>query len=174
MPDAEMEDNVDQVMNWVDGLVDSFDFTLPGKDESLARDLAGLVAQGIFDRSAEARGADGTPWPPNERKYRAWKERRYHQVQPLKRTGQMLSLLSLMGETKIRAKTVEMVYGINEPPTDTETGDPLMHKDKKVTDREKAEWNSPERPFYQLDNKIRDAAIDLAGEALAEYLKSTS
>jgi hypothetical protein len=45
--------NIDQVITDLEAFVASFDFTIPGKDQSLGRDVANTFALGIQARSAE-------------------------------------------------------------------------------------------------------------------------
>jgi hypothetical protein len=86
-------------------------------------------------------------------------------------TGQLLSLLSLFGRTTVTDELVEMRYGIDQPPTSAFNGTDLTDEDLAVTDVQKAGWCEVTRPFYGLDDGIRDKAQATADEALHDYLK---
>lgn len=180
MADPTLDSNIDEIGSWLDQLVDTYNFTRPGTDQSLGRDLAGVVAQGIQDRTvADQTDANGGPLKPNEPKYAKWKAKRFDAHQPLVRGGQMLSLQSLIGEVEVTADEVIMHYGTgDEEPLVSSTGAVMprtIHKqigavEPAPTDREKAEWNSDDRPFYALDDKIGEAVRDAAAAALGEHL----
>lgn len=166
---ADVESNIDDIEAWLDGIVAAVDFTRPGKDQSLGRDLAGIVAEEIHKRTVgNEQSADGSTLKANTPKYAAWKAKKYHVQQPLIRTGQLTSLQSLIGETTITADEVEMRYGVNEAPSRTSTGAALSKSDAAITDRQKAEFVSDERPFYALDERIADECAKFAAEWLAE------
>lgn len=169
---SELDSNLDDVAAWVDAAVDSFDFTIAGKDQSLGRDLAGVVADGISERSEPAAlDPDGTEWEANEPKYAKRKGKKYDAWQPNVRTGQMLSVKSLIGGTVVAAQEVELRYGTGQPPDSARKGD-LTESDKSITDIEKAFFCSKSRPFYALDGAIVGAVVAEAGEALADHLKT--
>lgn len=183
------ESNIGEIVAWVGQFVASFNFTRPGVDQSLGRDLCHEVAGQIAIRAAtESRGADQGRWDPNERKYREWKARTYgwDEDKPNYRTGQMLSHASLLGTPAVDPDRVLMYYGTGEPPPGDTTWSPRDDRtrddreaDELVTDVDKAEWttmggkNRPARPFYQVDETIRDRVIEVAGEALADYLSQS-
>ena len=75
--------NVNEVVDSLDAITDSFDFTVPGADQSLGRDVAKRVVQGIYDRSLEERRGATSPWKQNEAKYAKWKSKNYRN----RRTG---------------------------------------------------------------------------------------
>lgn len=167
-----IEANSDDVGAWLDGTVGSFNFERTGEDQSLGRDLAGVVAQGMIDRTAkDQKTVDGEELRPNEEKYRKRKRRLYEVDQPLWRTGQMLSLPSMIGKVTVSADQIEMRYGIGEAPTRSMTGDYISKEDKEITDVEKAGYVSEARPFYGLDDQIIDEVKKAAGEALGAHLK---
>lgn len=155
--------NIDDVEAWERQLIDSFDFTRPGEDQSLGRDMAGDVAMGIIDRTvAEQRDVNGSPLKPNKDPYKTWKEVKLGVYQPLIKTGQMMSLLSVKGEVAVSPDEVVMTYGVNDADEDG------------VTDRQKAEWNSDERPFYAMDDKIVATLVDRASDAFDRAAKEIS
>jgi hypothetical protein len=149
---SDIESNLDDIDRWLDDAVASVDFTRPGSEGSLGEDIAHIVARSIVDRTvAEQKASDGSPLKENEPRYAAYKRKRYQAHQPLIRTGQMMSLQSVLGETSISADSIEMRYGTGEAPQTSSTGY-ISDQDKAVTDREKAEHTSAERPFYGLDD----------------------
>src|SRR4051812_11189637 len=98
------DSNIDEINAWMDDVIDGIVFTMPGVDQSLGRDLAGAVAEGIADRSVpDAKDPDGGTWDDNREPYKSWKAAKYDAYQPGILTGQMLSLESLLGETAIAA-----------------------------------------------------------------------
>lgn len=179
--------NVDAVIASLEQFVRSFDFTRPGKDQSLARDVVNTIAGGIQRRSIdEHKGATKT-WPDNAPKYARYKEKKYGVYDaPNVRTGQMLSLQSLRGtSTRIEKDRIEMVYGTGDPPSATATGAPLSSQDEKVTDREKAGFAHEggrsangryraSRPFYEADDPIAGKVREVLVENLNEYIVDTN
>lgn len=166
------DSNIDDVARWLDEVVDTIDFELPGADRSLGRDLAGVVANGIIDRSVpDALDPDANPWAPNEEHYAAWKKKEYDADQPGVLTGQMLSLQSMMGETQVTSDAVEMVYGTNTAATRARNGaDPPKAKEPP-TDRQKAGWfTDGGREFFGLDEEIADDCVEAMGEGIDRYL----
>lgn len=166
--------NADEISAWLDKIIDGIDFTMPGRDKSLGRDLAGVVAQGIIDRSVPvAVDPGGTPWDDNEDPYKGWKARKYDARQPGILTGQMLSLESIIGDTAIASETVEMRYGTDTPAKSSRNGvDPPKAKEPP-TDRQKAEWFTESgREFYALDEKIADKCVKEMSEGVGDYLRS--
>jgi hypothetical protein len=167
-----VDSNLDDVAGWLDRLVAGFDFSVPGKDQSLGRDIAGAVVEGIQDRSvADGNDATGAAFMVNAPWYAKWKAKKYSALQPGILSGQMLSSASLMGETEVNADEIVMRYGTGDAgPDESSTGVKL--KGTQPTDKEKAEWfTAGGRPFYALDGTIRAAVVTLAGDALDEHLK---
>lgn len=170
---ADVESNFLEFEAEFKGLIDGFNFTIPGKDQSLGRDLAAGAALMISDRSISEQGnAQGQPWDANERKYKAMKERKHGVYSVGVLTGQMLSLESMKGETTVEANEVVMVYGTNTEPTKFSTYGDL--KPNEPTDREKAEWFADGgREFYELSEDDANNLIIEAAEALADYLENS-
>ncbi len=170
---ANLESNLGDVAGWLDRLVDGFDFERPGKDQSLGRDLAGVVANGIRDRSVpDCVAPDQSIWPANERDYAAYKREKYDADQPNVRTGQMLSLRSLVGRTSVSNELVEMKYGTGEAPTSAFNGAELTKSDEETTDVDKAGYcTEAGRAFYGLDDTIAGGVVAEAAGALDDYLK---
>jgi hypothetical protein len=169
---AAVKSNADQVAGWIDRTIDGFSFELPGTDQSLGRDIAGIVAEGMIERAVPgARAPDGGTWAANEARYAAMKRKRFGADQPGILSGQMLSLASMMGRVSVTADRVEMTYGTGETPTRSTSGAALTASEKSATDRQKAEWfTAGGRAFYGLDGKIAAKVIAHAGERFAEYL----
>lgn len=181
--------NISDVRRWLDQWVKGIDFTRPGKDQSLGRDIAiviirgrpGKLLGGIQGRaSREHRGASPTPWPPNSSKpsrwhpggYKGWKAERYGLAdEPNFRSGQMLSQTSLYGQTTIQPTVVTMRYGTGTPPSRSAapTGY-LSDADRRVTDTAKAQYNSPKRPFYEIDSEDAKAVVEECQEFVNRYI----
>ncbi len=175
--------NIDEVVRWLEDWVTGVDFTRPGKDQSLGRDIANKVAEQIATRSAtESRGATAA-WPPNSPGYSAAKQKDYGWSLPNYRTGQMLSHLSLIGRTRIAAHEVTMVYGIDAPPSAGGSPTGLVSAaDSRITDTEKAAFAHSgqsrqriQRPFYELDDLIREAVVvDVVAPWVSAYVVDTN
>lgn len=156
-------------------VVESFDLTLPGQDQSLGRDLAVRAAHQIQDRSNSGDDPDGNEWRPNERRYAAYKLKRYQVDRPGELGGQMLSLTSVLGNPTVTPDSVEMAYGTGQAPqrSTSRGGTELKPHELKATDRQKAEWfEDGGREFYALSEEDCDALAELAGEALDRHLKA--
>lgn len=171
--------NIEQVCAWLEEFLLSFNFSLPGKDRNLGRDLAHVFAASISERSAsESRGADGSEkWPANKRRYAKMKADHYGwpEEKPNYRTGQMLSHASLFGRTKVKDQLVELIYGRQEPPEECYSPfdlrtEAMKKADESITDVEKAEYASTERPFFEVDDDVEADVIEAADEALDEYI----
>lgn len=175
--------NFDEVVTWLEGFVQSFDFTRPGVDQSLGRDAANAVCLGIATRSLAQRRGATTNWPDlsdNPWKYRTWKREKYGlDNEPNSRTGQMLSMTSLRGKTTYSPLEVRVTYGTDQPPASSAapTGY-LSASDEKVTDTQKATWatagakNRPARPFFELDEAISQGVFDVVEQNLIDYILS--
>lgn len=165
--------NVDQVNAWLKQVVDGFTWTLTLEAHSLGEDCAHIIADGIAVRSANNEGAQGI-WYANEPKYAEWKSAKYGVPNPApnRRTGQMLSLDSLLGTVTITTDRVTMQYGTGTTPTRSSASSYFdANTDGAVTDRQKAEWNSDKRPFFELDDQISDAVFDFIEETIEDYLE---
>ena len=168
---ARDSDNLAELIAWIDGLVETFDFTLPGVEGSLGRDLAAKAAEGLAKRSNDSLDPDGTAWEENSAQYEKYKRKRYLMAdRPNIRTGQMLSPKSLLGGTEVSRDEVLMKYGTGEVPTRAVTGVPLSVADESITDIEKAFFCSQTRRFYALDEKIADDLQGVAQNALDKHI----
>jgi hypothetical protein len=183
------DSNIGVVVKRVEDFVDSFDFQRPGRAQSLGRDIAHKIAECIHERVDRHVDPSGSPWQPNSTKepprggYRGWKERKYDLVdEPNIRTGQMTSQLSLFGNPRINRHDMEMVYGLEEPPERSAAPTGYMsEQDKKITDTEKAYFAHTgqsvkriKRKFYQATREDALKVIELAQEALSDYIRSIS
>jgi hypothetical protein len=184
--------NISKVVAWLDQFVDGFDFTRPGKGQSLGRDVKSKAVQLIHDSSLIDRTGFGTAWQPNSEAptkwhpqgYRRWKEENYGTDEPNSRTGQMLSKELLWGRTKNEAKQVTLTYDTDKPPSRATFGSPdpkLLARDQKVTDTFKAylahtgqSRKQIVRPFYQLIDEDGIAIADLCQENLNQYIRDTN
>jgi hypothetical protein len=177
----------DQPVELIEAALDTFDFTLPGRDKSLGRDLAVRVASGIAQRSLDGKDPDGNDWPPNSdnpkgKGYATYKLKRYDVDRPGELGGQMLSLLSLMGNVVVTPNRIEMTYGIDTPPQrpTARNGVPLKDHELIPTDREKGDWftngnsrtGQPPRRFFEFDEEIAASLVTLVSEFLQEYLRA--
>lgn len=174
--------NLPQVIAWLDAFAESFDFTRPGVDQSLGRDLVNAVCEGIHDRSVTLRKGADADWPdlsdtPHGGRpgYRTWKRDKYGiDNEPNSRTGQMLSINSLRGRTQYQPKEILIVYGVDAPPTSSAapTGY-LSPADQEVTDVEKAGFAAEKgRSFFELDDTIEAGALQVASDNLTQYILS--
>lgn len=159
----------------VEALVDTFDFTLPGRGgKTLALDLVTAAAAGIAQRSAAGKDPEGVDWRPNEPRYAAYKRNRYNVDRPGELGGQMLSLTALEGQPRIARDEIEMVYGDGvEPPPTSRSGTPLHPWEREANDREKGDYfTASGRRFYELDEPISEAMVKLVQQALDDYIEA--
>lgn len=171
---AEFHLNPDRVNDLVAAAVATFDFTRPGNDQSLGRDLAVRVAKGISDRSNEGKGPDGENFKENEDVYARYKLARYDVDRPGELGGQTFSLLSCLGKPEVSSDEVVMNYGWGKTPDRSvaRNGVALRPSELTATDREKAvHLTDSGRAFYQLDDAIAESCVELAYDSLAEHLK---
>ncbi len=179
--------NIDQVVAYLKGFLDGWDFTRPGVDQSVGRDVKNTVVECIEERSALHQAPDGSTWPPNSTKepplggYKGYKERKYGWPDnPNMRTAQMLSKTSLGAASTITKDEVLVAYGTNQPPDRSYAPTGYMSKaDKKPTDLQKAEWahsggkHGVKRPFYGLGEGDAEAITDVCRDALHEYIRTS-
>lgn len=166
------DSNAEEVDAWLEQAIDSFDFTRPGAEGSLGRDLAVAAAEGMIERgTVDHKAPDGGAWAPNEPTYAKYKSKRYSAEQPNVRTGQMLSLQSMLGDVRVGPELVTIAYGTGQPPASSFNGAELTEGDKAITDVEKAYFASRTRRFYGLDEEINERLQGVAGEALAKAIK---
>lgn len=154
-------------------LIATFNFTRRGKDKALGIDAAHKVAQGIVDRSAsEQASGTGLEFRPNSPAYTAEKRRKYHTELIGFRTGQMISIPSLLGTVDLQPFLVTMQYGTDQPPSRAFiAGASVYPEDRRVTDTQKAGWFTKKKgKFYEPDKNIEREVRDLFAGALDEFI----
>jgi hypothetical protein len=162
--------NVDQLFNDIAELGNGFGFRLQVEGKSLGQDCARIAADSIIARSIdEQRGADAS-WDALEDKYRKWKVKKYGVALIGVRTGQMLSLKSMLGGLKISDELVEILYGTGQVPTESASRHFDPETDGQTTDFEKALWFSGRRPFFELSDEDSDKVFARIERALELYL----
>lgn len=154
------------------GLVATFDFTRKGQGESMGKDAAGIVAEGIVDRSAaEQRGVDAS-FPANDPDYTTRKVKLYGVDLIGFRTGQMISLPSLLGHIDVTPDSVLMTYGTNEPPTRSMSSGYISASDQAVTDTQKAEYFTERKGrWYAIDDEIADNVRVYFADQLGGFIR---
>lgn len=182
--------DIHQVCAWLQSFADSFDFTRPGLDQSLGRDMKNVQVQRILDRCAQHEAPDGSIWLSNSDTptlwmpdgYRQWKFDLYGWAdEPNYKTGQMLSKLSMGAASTITAKEIRIAYGTGQPPTKSYSPKGFfdVDTDGQVTDIEKAEWahmdapHRPARPFFGVGQGDAEALVECAQDNLNDYIRST-
>lgn len=190
-----MDSNIDEVGNWINGIIGKISFTSSVGGKSLAQEIQGVIAEMIRDRSITMKmDGDGKGWEPNSRKWKAYKQRVYGTVNIGEMTGQMLSNESLMGRLKFDDETMEMRYGIGRKarvtkkvrskkgPHNTKAGKGA--RQNVATDIQKGDWftrgcdvdkkgrrqNRPKRPFYEMDDVISEEVFDTISDFLDDLL----
>jgi hypothetical protein len=184
--------NISKVVAWLDQFVDGFDFTRPGKDQSLGRDAKSKAAQLIHDRSLIDRTGFLTAWQPNSETptkwhpqgYRQWKGENYGTGSPNNRTGQMLSKASMEGRSTVEAKQFTMIFSTDKSTDKARFGNPTakqLARDQKVTDTCKAylAHAGPSRKyivrrFYQLVDSDGVAIADHCQENLNDLIREAN
>ena len=173
MPD---DSNLDHVMGQLKQFINSFDFTRPGIEGSMGKDAAHAVAERIAEAAADQKTTDGEPFPDNAPEYAAWKDEKYG-VGPNaygRRTGQMLSLESLLGEVEVSGGEVTIRYGTGQAPTRSSASGYISESDKSTTDIEKAFFitNQGKRlTFYKAGAAGREAVVEVLKEAVARAIQ---
>lgn len=174
--------NIGQVMGFLKGFVESFDFTRPGIDQSLGRDVKNKAVERIYKRSNDDKRSIDDDWEKNEKEYAKWKEEKYDVIDgPNERTGQMLSQKSIEGRSTIEPRQVTLIYGTNTPPDKCRNGGEPSKEDKARTDVQKAYYahtgqsiHKIKRKFYQLDESDGKAIVGLCQENLNDYIRDSN
>src|SRR5262245_8675734 len=138
--------SIKDVVAWLEGFVNSFGFTRPGRDKSLGRDIVNVIIRGpdvggqggILGRAAQDCGPEGY-WLDNAKVTKERKQKLDDHQEANRQTGQMLSYVGRYGHTTIEPQLVTLRYGTGQPPTMSAapTGH-LSDQDKKVTATQKA------------------------------------
>jgi hypothetical protein len=174
--------SVAQVDAWLNSWIDTVDMELPGRGQSLGRDIIGTVASGMQKRASQDQtDAEGTPWQPNAEPYATRKEKLYGWVLANYRTGQTFSLVNLIGTSSATKDEVTMRGGVDSPPASSvsPTGF-LSDADKKVSGRDKLQWaheaskTRPARPGYALDDDIVEAVVEACENSVSAHVVKTN
>ena len=165
--------DADRVGELVMEVIDTFDFTLPGRDQSLGRDLCIQAASDMEVRGNDGKDVAGNAFKPNEEEYAAYKDEKYGVDRPGELGGQMLSLLSLLGNPVIEKDKILMTYGLGVPPSKntSRTGVLMLDQELTATDVEKAEY-MVERGnlFYGFDPAMEEALVRIVEERLEQHI----
>lgn len=152
-------------------LLDEFNFTRAGHEESIGKDAAGIVAQGIIDRSVNDQGGAAGAWLPNDPDYTAEKARKYGVELIGFRTGQMISLPSLLGNVDVEPDTVTIRYGTGQPPREAMSSSYISKGDQAVTDTQKAGYFTEKKgPFFEWDEPIARAVREHMADELVRFI----
>lgn len=156
----------------LDALVATFDFTRAGAEESMGKDAAHIVGEGILDRSIQEQGGPDGAWLANDPDYTDWKREHYNVDLIGVRTGQMFSLPSLLGDVDIQPMTVTIRYGTGLPPTSSMASSYLSQEDTSITDTEKA-WifTRKKGAFFVLDVTIAGNVRDYFAAELLKFIR---
>jgi hypothetical protein len=169
--DPEIQAIIDEYFRDLNALIATFNFTRKGREKALGREAAQLVAEGIVDRSAKKQGGADNNWPPNSAKYTAWKENLYNVKLIGFRTGQMISIESLLGHVDIEPLHVLIRYGTGLPPTRSMSSSYISDEDRKVTDTQKADFFTAKKgDFFEVDDTIADKVREHFASALEDFI----
>ena len=152
-------------------LIAGFNLTLPGRDQSIGRDMAVAAAGGIVVRTViDQEDSSGNPLKPNNPKYAARKLKEHDVSKVGILTGQMLSMASVMGKVAVGPESVEVSYGTGEKPSAYATRGTITGKEP--TDVQKAGYFADRgNEFFDLDATIEDEIFVVARDGLAAYLE---
>lgn len=166
--------NADEVAANLERLADCLDMT-----RGVGRDLLAYQATRIADRARDEAGPDGD-WPANRGNYGERKRAKGLPVGVgLKQDGsaRMLSLQEIAGEQEITPSSASMSFG-----TSTGTGDKGdWFTNGSATGRDESgrftsssaasgATNQPPRPFYVITDEDEEGLIEIAGDAVADFL----
>jgi hypothetical protein len=151
--------NLPQIEALLSRLVEGFNFSSPGLERQLGREMADVVVDGIADRSIQEQSdPGGNPWAALNPKYRARKIAKGYPDIIGVRSGNMLSRVELAGRVDVQPGAVTITYG------DTQHA------------RDKAGWfsrgrpNQPPRPFWGIDARIVQDLNEHARGALKVWI----
>lgn len=169
----------DDGLAMIEALVDTFDFTLPGRaGASLGEDVAAMAADTIAQRSNQGLDINGAPFTPNEAKYAARKLRRYSVDRPGELSGQMLSLQACLGKPTVTPDELTLTHGNNVTPesqgyTRSRTGVAMKPHELQATDRDKGIWfTAGGREFYAIDAAGEELIAKRVDESLDDHVKA--
>jgi hypothetical protein len=163
---------INEYFRKLEALIATFDFTRQGHGESMGKDACGVVAEGIVDRSAaDQRGVDDV-FPANDSKYTDRKRAKYGVDLIGFRTGQMISLPSLLGRIDVTPDSVLMTYGTNTPPTRSMSSGYISTSDQAVTDNQKAEYFTERKGrWYAIDEPIAVQVREYFADQLGIFIR---
>lgn len=143
----------------------------------MGRDAAKAVAERIAEAAADQKTTDDEPFPNNAPEYAAWKDKKYG-VGPDaygRRTGQMLSLESLLGEVDVTRDEVTISYGTGQAPERSSASGYINESDKSITDIEKAFFvtnqGGKRLKFYKAGAAGREAVVEVIKEAIGRAIQ---
>lgn len=181
-----IDDNLDSVSGWLDGVIDEIGWDMPagaegathGASQTLGEAAIETIIDGIQARAlakcgADPLGGDEEEWLDNESEYRRKKQRLYGEHNPNYRTTQMLSRESLKGEPTIGHEHVEWPYGTGNPSPDGRT-----KHDRTITDVQKAHYaemgqseHDIRRPFFAVTEKDADDVLIVVEDAIVQHIQ---
>lgn len=171
--------NDDEIAALIEAIVDTFDFTLPGRGGgSLGEDLAAHAADTIAARGNAGVGEDGNPFAANTPKWAAYKLRRYQVDRPGELSGQMLSLASCLGKPDVTPDRITMRHGLGLSNDDmgytrSRSGVDLRPYERDATDVDKGVWfTEGGRPFYSVDDAGAEALAERVDESLGDHIRA--
>lgn len=194
IPGPEFDMNVDEVEQALLELIDGFGFDASVEGKAVALDVADAFALGVNAMVGDQKILGGQPMPPLDWFYSEEKAKDYGFDIAGYRTGQMLSMVSLIGKLDISRDLLVISYGTGMPPTrgSGPTGY-ISEEDKEVTDTEKAGWfqegfvgtvsyttrsgksvsyevNRPPRPFYGVEPETEAMIVEVIQDNLHKYI----
>lgn len=166
------DSNIDEIEALFDRFDEAIDFTRPGEEGSLGKDL--LKSQGlrILDRAQAEQGSEGE-WEANRGEY---KKRKDKKSLPVGRglgeddEDRMLSQLNVMGEQDVTATEATMKFGQTEKARSK--GDWFSNGSEGEDGKRSGAKNQPRRDFYAITSEDEDAIIEQSAEAVGEWLQS--
>lgn len=178
---GEITSNIDAVAAKVQAAIESFGFNARSADggetvgEACARAVAEDIASSAVDLQQTPKGDE---FPDNDPDYAEMKERKYGRAGRSYgiRTGQTLSVESLMGQVEATDDTLTMRYGTGKPPSHAVGGSGLVTPaDQKATDIEKAEWLTRSNPrtidFYQVGPYAEKDVKEIVARSLKAHIE---
>lgn len=169
--------NLGEIEALLDRLAAGIDFTAPGAGASIGEEALDAVAEGIGDRCSLRQGdPDGRRWDDNRGKYGEAKrdagvpigvspDARGH------RGGDMLSLVQLKGTRDVRPATASVAYGIT--PFARRKAQWFTNGSAAVgAGEESGAKGQPPRPFWGLDDAIRDRVRAIVADGVRAFLDS--
>ncbi len=156
---AGVSSNLPEIDKVFRDLADTFDFTRPGRQQSLGRDALAAVTTAIGDRCRREEAPGGDRWAENKEWAKKDPRKRGKPIGVLGDQDNMLSPAELAGEQEITKDSAIATYGITDE------------------NQQKMEWfsegnsNQAARPTYEMDAET-DAALEaVLDEELDRWLE---